>query len=156
MARGFGGRELVLAAGPHAPGQARRAVAGWFSRSLDVSTLDDVQLVVSELVTNSCVHADVAVGRSIRFSAAIVGDVVRLEIHDSGLYGAVALRTPDGDGGYGLNLVEAIATRWGIDHADGTAVWCELATITSSPSTAGEARPSATTALGRPQLRRSV
>jgi anti-sigma regulatory factor (Ser/Thr protein kinase) len=118
---------LVLAAGPYAPGLARRAVAEWFWGCLDVPTLDDVQLVVSELMTNSCVHADVAGGRTILLSAAIVADVVCLEVRDSGLDGAVAIRAPDRDGGYGLNIVEALATRWGVDHADGTAVWCELA-----------------------------
>ena len=126
MASGADGRELVLAAGPKAPALARRAIAGWFGRRVDAATLGDLQLVVSELITNSCVHADVPVGRWVQLSAAIVDGVVRIEIRDSGLDGAVARRPPDGNGGYGLNLVEALATRWGIDHEDGTSVWCEL------------------------------
>jgi serine/threonine-protein kinase RsbW len=122
----WSGRELVLAAGPHAPGLARRAIADRFRRHLDGAKLDDVQLVVSELVTNSCVHADVPTGRSIRLLATVGDGALRLEVRDSGLDGAVALRTPGGDGGFGLHIVEALATRWGIDHSDGTVVWCEL------------------------------
>jgi anti-sigma regulatory factor (Ser/Thr protein kinase) len=126
MASGCEDRELVLPADTHAPRAARRAVADWLRRCLDAPALDDVQLVVSELVTNSCLHADVPMGRSIRLSATVVDEVVRLEIRDSGADGTVARRRPDGDGGYGLNIVQAIALRWGIDHADGTTVWCEL------------------------------
>jgi hypothetical protein len=29
-------------------------------------------------------------------------------------------------GGFGLQLVESIATRWGVSHARGTRVWFEL------------------------------
>src|SRR5918999_295835 len=87
MASEWCGRELVLAAGPHAPGLARRAVADRFRRRLEASTLDDVQLVVSELVTNSCVHADVPTGRSIRLLATVDDDAVRLEVRDGGLDG---------------------------------------------------------------------
>jgi serine/threonine-protein kinase RsbW len=121
-------RELLLPVGPQAPGLARRVVAGWFGERLEAARLDDVQLVVSELITNSCVHAEPAADRSVRLKAAVAGGVVRLEVRDGGTDGAVARRTPDAEGGYGLNIVQQLATRWGIDHSDGTVVWCELRT----------------------------
>ena len=126
MVSGCEDRELVLPADSQAPGVARRAVGDWLRSCLDAPALDDIQLVVSELVTNSCVHADVPRGRSIRLSAALVDEVVRLEIRDTGADGAVARRRPDGIGGYGLNIVQAVAVRWGIEHGNGTTVWCEL------------------------------
>jgi hypothetical protein len=53
---------------------------------------------------------------------------VRVEVQDQG-YGPVRRRVPDlWQGGFGLNLVELIAARWGVDHDRGTRVWFELAT----------------------------
>ena len=94
--------------------------------SVPADTLDDVRLVVSELVTNSCLHVRAPVDRTVRLTAGFVAGQIRLEVRDEGRHGAVLRRTPEGVGGFGLNLVAAIAERWGVDHADGTLVWCEL------------------------------
>jgi anti-sigma regulatory factor (Ser/Thr protein kinase) len=85
---------------------------------------DDAALLVSELVTNSVVHAhsDVAL-RLWR-----TGSGIRVEIadRDSRL---VAPRPvdPEALGGRGLYLVETLARAWGVHPAGaGKAVWFEL------------------------------
>jgi hypothetical protein len=56
-------------------------------------------------------------------------DVVLLQVTDCGTSGAVARRPPDlhGGGGFGLNVVEVVSRRWGVDRDAGTRVWAELA-----------------------------
>jgi serine/threonine-protein kinase RsbW len=54
---------------------------------------------------------------------------VRVEIEDPGRRPqAVALRPPesDGGGGIGLQLVDQLATRWGVGEGPQTSVWFEL------------------------------
>ena len=119
--------QVALASGPDAPAAARAAVTRWLSGAVTEETLEDIRLVVSELVTNSCVHADVVdLHLTVRLTAWMDARHVRVEVRDDGLDGAVLQRTPDGAGGFGLNLVAAVADRWGVEHAEGTVVWCEL------------------------------
>jgi hypothetical protein len=57
--------------------------------------------------------------------------MVRLEVEDPGRDGAVAPRQAglNGGGGRGLNLVQTISERWGVERvaAGGTHVWAQLA-----------------------------
>jgi hypothetical protein len=48
--------ELTLAAGPHAPAQARAAVSEWLTGRVVDGVLDDARLLLSELVTNGLQH----------------------------------------------------------------------------------------------------
>ncbi|HSK26180.1 MAG TPA: ATP-binding protein [Jiangellales bacterium] len=85
-----------------------------------------VALLVSELVTNALVH-----GRPpLELRASRVGAGVRVEVLD-GAAGAPPRprRTPPPDDphGRGLNIVAALATRWGTAATThGKAVWFEL------------------------------
>jgi serine/threonine-protein kinase RsbW len=90
--------------------------------------LDDAQLLVSELVTNSVRHAQLASDARVRVSVEICDGFVRLEVEDPGdvAIGAVAPDREHG-GGFGLFLVEALAQRWGSKHEGTTCVWAELA-----------------------------
>jgi hypothetical protein len=57
------------------------------------------------------------------------GSCVRVEVRDAGVQGMPAARAPDLDegGGFGLFLVESMASRWGANHGeDGLTVWFEL------------------------------
>jgi anti-sigma regulatory factor (Ser/Thr protein kinase) len=119
---------LIIAAGPDAAHIARSALAGWLSGRVSDRVLSDAKLLVSELVTNSVRHSGELPGAPVHVSAGTVDGVVRMEVGDDGLDGDVTRRrpSPDGSSGMGLNLLDAIATRWGVTHVDGTQVWFEL------------------------------
>src|SRR3954468_20390750 len=90
--------------------------------------LTNVQLVVSELVTNSVRHADAPVDAVITVRAEVRGDILRLEVADRGDGGSIAPRAPDlhDGGGFGLRVVEVLSRRWGVSRGAGTCVWAEL------------------------------
>jgi anti-sigma regulatory factor (Ser/Thr protein kinase) len=123
-----GRMEVVVASGLDAPAAARAAVTAWLSPQVADQVLDDAQLLVSELVTNSVRHAQLAAGATVRVSVEICDGFVRLEVEDPGdvAIGAVAPDREHG-GGFGLFLVEALAQRWGSNHDGTTCVWAELA-----------------------------
>jgi serine/threonine-protein kinase RsbW len=120
--------ELVVASGLNAPARVRAAVAPWLSARVSERLLGDAQLLLSELVTNSVLHARLARGASIRVSVEISDGPVHLEVEDPG-DAVIAPRRPDREhgGGFGLHLVEILAERWGSRHDGGTCVWAELA-----------------------------
>ena len=93
---------------------------GW-----DVSSvIDDIVLIVSELVTNAVRYDGPRVDLHVQLRAG----VLRVVVHD----GASAPdptrgRDDDDDGGRGLQIVEALARRWGIQPVpNGKNVWAEL------------------------------
>src|SRR3954447_20722075 len=55
---------------------------------------------------------------SIKVRAQIGAGVVRLEVEDRGTTGSIARRAPDlhgQRGGFGLNVVERLSARWGVN-----------------------------------------
>jgi anti-sigma regulatory factor (Ser/Thr protein kinase) len=120
--------QLTVPAGPAAPATARRALAQWLSVQTTNGLLSDAPLVVSELVTNSLRHAGLQDAAAVRVSAALENGVLRIEVEDGGTSGVVLRRTPNRDrgGGFGLNIIDALALRWGVKRAGGTLVWVEL------------------------------
>ncbi|MER7371921.1 ATP-binding protein [Streptomyces lanatus] len=87
---------------------------------------DDLLLCVSELATNALLHG-VPPGRGFLLRVRYDGDVIRVEVHDSG---AGVPRTPDepDEGGRGLLLVGALADKWGVgERSPGKVVWAEFA-----------------------------
>jgi anti-sigma regulatory factor (Ser/Thr protein kinase) len=92
------------------------------------STLDDARLLVSELVANSMRHARIGPDDTIRVTAAVENGRLRVDVIDGGRGGgppvAGGIRpTPGAESGWGLFLVETLATRWG--HGAGR-YWFEL------------------------------
>ncbi|MEU2507766.1 ATP-binding protein [Streptomyces sp. NPDC007863] len=89
---------------------------------------EDVLLVVSELVTNACLHAE---GPE-RLRVVRLATTVRLEVTDRGA-GQPAPRTPHRagrPGGHGMFIVQRLCLDWGIQRmpgAPGKTVWAELA-----------------------------
>jgi anti-sigma regulatory factor (Ser/Thr protein kinase) len=124
------GAQATVAAAPAAPAAAREIVTRWLERQVPAGVLDDARLLVSELVTNSVAHADAPAGARVRIGVSLAAGVLRLEVGDHGDGGAVVRRDPDRSrgNGFGLNIVDSIATDWGVSRAGGTNVWCELAT----------------------------
>ena len=121
-------RRLTLPAGSRAPGAARMVLGDWLCGQAPPGVIDDAQLVVSELVTNSLEHAGVSSADTLRLSIGPVHGGVRVEVEDTGSDGVIAPRAPDlvSGGGFGLNVVAALATRWGVDRDGTTRVWAEL------------------------------
>ena len=115
-----------LAGGPYAVTAARLALSDLDSQ-LDASIAFDVRLLVSELVTNSVKHAKVTEEESILLDVKIEGEVVRVEVRDSGpgFERPVAAPPDDADEGWGLFLVEQLADEWGVDSGR-QAVWFQI------------------------------
>jgi anti-sigma regulatory factor (Ser/Thr protein kinase) len=120
--------EATVPCGRDAPALARSLVSRWLDGHGDAALQADARLLVSELVTNSLSHAEQPDGVPLHVSAAALNGHVRVAVEDHG-HGPVRRRPPDPrHGGFGLQLVELISTRWGVDHERGTNVWFELAT----------------------------
>ena len=117
-------------------------VAALLHDRVPASVLRDAQLVASELVSNSlchsCPRASVVVVR-----AQLTGTMVRLEVADGGRDGVIAPRPPDlqGGGGMGLNVVQALSERWGLERvpASGSRVWAQLPRTPRTASAAAQA-----------------
>jgi anti-sigma regulatory factor (Ser/Thr protein kinase) len=134
-------RRLRLAGVPGTVSRAReftrRALIDW--GWLPAATMEqraaaeDVLLVVSELVTNACLHA----GGPDELRLANAAKLLRVEVCDRGT-GAPLLRTTrraGRPGGHGLYIVQRLCLDWGVTHEPaGTGggetaktVWAELA-----------------------------
>jgi anti-sigma regulatory factor (Ser/Thr protein kinase) len=125
--------EATVPCGPEAPFLARTAVSRWLEGCAHAELHDDAGLLVSELVTNSVLHAGQPAGAPLHIRLAAHNGVVRVEVEDNGR-GRVRLRAQGPrPGGFGLRLVEHIAARWGVSQEHGTRVWFELAA--ASPGT---------------------
>jgi anti-sigma regulatory factor (Ser/Thr protein kinase) len=125
--------------GPDAVPEARRAVlaADGFIPS---SVRDDLLLLVTELVTNAVRHSGVGPDESVRVALRRRRGLVRVEVIDSGrsLTRAEVCARRSGPGGWGLFLVDRIATRWGVTRmATGTSVWFGAGSAAMSASLAG-------------------
>jgi anti-sigma regulatory factor (Ser/Thr protein kinase) len=94
----------------------------------DDSVQPVVELLASELVTNAIRHGASDPHESILLRALHVDGTVRVEVCDEGLTQfdgpppGTDLLEP---GGNGLLLVEALSSRWGIDHGRPKCVWFE-------------------------------
>ncbi|WP_245685495.1 ATP-binding protein [Streptomyces yerevanensis] len=95
----------------------------------DVS--ETAALIVAELAANAVLHGRVP-GRDIALRLTSSVGTVRVEIADAQgeRLPVLASTPPDGDAdtGRGLLLVEALATRWGVDSEPGPSktVWAEI------------------------------
>jgi len=118
--------ELELPAAPASAGEAREAVTRLL---LDIGhgrLVDTAALLVTELVANTARH----VGGSIRVRAGVRAGRLLVEVSDE--LETVPDVRPGGDwtreSGRGMQLVEALADRWGADPLPGgKRVWFELA-----------------------------
>jgi anti-sigma regulatory factor (Ser/Thr protein kinase) len=124
--------EIALPPGPRAPGAARCVVDHCLSGLVAQRVLHDTELLVSELVTNSLDHGELGDGDSVLLSVYLVTDSLRLEIENPGTAGVVAASRAghlSGQGGFGLDLVDVLAARWGVMRNRDTSVWFEMARV---------------------------
>ena len=113
-----------------APSGARIVVAECLRDGVAASVLESALLVVSELVTNSVRHGGASAPGVVVVRVRLTETMVRLEVEDRGRAGVIAPRSPDleGGGGFGLNVVQVLSERWGLERvaAGGTRVWAQL------------------------------
>jgi two-component sensor histidine kinase len=113
-----------IQAGSDAPALARRLVEEELSRLVPRRTLEELERMVSELVTNG-----------IKFGVKDRNERITLDLRvDRQVRGTVIGHGPGfaaGDpvteaSGWGVTVVEWLADRWGVTHApEGTRVWFE-------------------------------
>jgi anti-sigma regulatory factor (Ser/Thr protein kinase) len=119
-----------------APRIARNAVRSRLEGWVTDETAYDVALVVSELVTNSVVHADLGADDTVLVEIAVGDDRLAITVTDPGSDFEPQLlpRDPTKAHGLGLYLVDDISASWGVRRNPyGTQVWCELALDKSGP-----------------------
>jgi anti-sigma regulatory factor (Ser/Thr protein kinase) len=120
--------ELKLAPESEAPLAVRRALDR-LANLLPPAKLEDVRLVVSELVTNSVLHAGLSPEDRIRVVVTVRDGAVRGEIQDPGSGFGVPSKPqprPDFSGGWGLPIVDRISDSWGVDRDGMISVWFEI------------------------------
>lgn len=119
---------FVIALGgpvPDRPRLARRWVmARCAELHIDCASVN-VPLLVSELVTNACLHG----GDPVTLRLSMNRTRVRVEVED-GIPGWPGMRSPTDrePGGRGLLIVDSLSDVWGIDQAaaGGKVVWAEV------------------------------
>jgi two-component sensor histidine kinase len=120
--------ELELTPIPESLSVAREA----FERlDLPPGLLDNAKLLASELVTNAIKHAGLGPGEKIRLTATWTGRRLRVVVHHRGsapssnVVGAIR-PAPGAESGWGLFIVDRVASRWGTNLGGQPAYWFEL------------------------------
>jgi anti-sigma regulatory factor (Ser/Thr protein kinase) len=135
---------LQLHGGSDAPQRARSSVRSRLGGLLAKTGAEDAMLIISELVTNSVLHAKVGPGETVTVECRALPDHLRIIVTDPGSHLQPHLRSPGGlaSGGQGLRLVDALCSTWGVMRgpAGATSVWCELPTRHLGAATPGAAR----------------
>jgi anti-sigma regulatory factor (Ser/Thr protein kinase) len=88
----------------------------------------DLELLVTELLTNSVRHAGLEEHETIRLRVAARPPSLHVEVRDGGRGFEPAVREPPpgAQGGRGLLLVDRLARRWGVARGEETRVWFDL------------------------------
>ena len=118
---------LRLNPGPEAIPAARKALDG-LAGLVDRTVWEDLRLLVTELVTNGVRHGSQR--GSVEVAVAVGEEKVRVEVCDGGRGFSppdAPMPRGDGSGGWGLQLVDRVASTWGVEVDQGTCVWFELA-----------------------------
>jgi anti-sigma regulatory factor (Ser/Thr protein kinase) len=126
--RGHRPLRLTLPARPEYLGLVRRAIE---EMGLPGRMREDATLLTTELVTNSIRHAGLGPGDHIDVTASWTGAVLRVIVHDGGTGGpsivAGSIRpSPGAQSGWGLYLVDRLASRWGRNLRGSEGFWFEL------------------------------
>ena len=122
-------KDANLSGGPGAAGRARRIVEAELTARLPGTVVADVSLLVTELVANGVVHGGATDDSYVRLLLEGAKPGLHVEVvNPNHGPGVPARRAADfgGGGGIGLNLVELLASRWGVRSLPQTTVWFEL------------------------------
>jgi anti-sigma regulatory factor (Ser/Thr protein kinase) len=120
--------EADVRGGPRAAFRARRLMVDELAGRVPARVLGDVALLLTELVVNGVRHggADEASELHVRFEAR--PPALRVEVANPDHASGIGPRAPDmsGGGGLGLQIVDRLASRWGVLDQPHTMVWFEL------------------------------
>ncbi|MFC6080520.1 ATP-binding protein [Sphaerisporangium aureirubrum] len=129
-------RVMRLAGDPDAVARARRLVSSAVGVAHPLH--DDCVLLTSEIATNAVVHSASANGGAFTLSVSYSSEWVRVAVQDAG-----SAEPPFGwrptspldTGGRGLQLLEALAHRWGFIRESGkNNVWFEMHIDLATPA----------------------
>ncbi|MEA2482895.1 MAG: hypothetical protein QOC55_842, partial [Thermoleophilaceae bacterium] len=135
VANGFAATRLELETNDDAPGIARGAVEA-LGGQVDDDVLERTVLLASEVVTNAVRFSG---GSELRFEMWRSGDGVAVVVSDDGpgfepTPMATTIADADGDGGFGLPLLDTLSEAWGSGTGADSWVWFEvLPRIASRP-----------------------
>lgn len=142
--------ELTLGRDAEAVPKARRFVASSLVGEPD-EMMADIQLVVTELVTNAMLHGEPPV--TVRL--ALYDASIRVEVQDAGRDVPVVVPASPAPSlgsmtGRGLALVAGLASSWGVDagRSRGKVIWAEIAPRTDDAARPGSPRVAGEMAAG--------
>jgi DNA-binding NarL/FixJ family response regulator len=118
-------RTAHLAGREAAPGAARGLVEAVLRDRSSATTVEIVELLISEVVTNAVVHAGSDVNVAVRLTPA----TVRVEVTDGSVDAPEVHQSPAHvESGRGLALVQSLSSSWGFEPTgSGKTVWFEVA-----------------------------
>jgi anti-sigma regulatory factor (Ser/Thr protein kinase) len=121
--------ELQLERTVHAPALARAAVARRCDDlELGASLSQSLILLVSEVVSNAVRHSAGDPGAPIELVGVFASETIRITVTDAGDGFTPRPRDPARThDGYGLYLLEKVASGWGVESQGDTKVWFEMA-----------------------------
>ncbi|HVE69171.1 MAG TPA: ATP-binding protein [Solirubrobacteraceae bacterium] len=130
---------------PHcadAPAAAREVLDAVLAERLPAHAVAELRLVVSELVTNAVRHG-LDRGGAVELTVNVTGDVARIDVTDGGEGFRPPQRPPEPAdvGGWGLVVVDRLASRWGVESAPSTRVWAEVPLASSGTNGGGATAP---------------
>ena len=112
--------------GKRAAGLARRSVLS-AEADLPHSVRHRLALLLSELVNNAIQHGGAGPQETVQVRVASGTDRIRVEVFDPGTNGSGPSDRVDDEGGYGLLLVDHLASGWGRGvEGTGSVAWFEL------------------------------
>jgi anti-sigma regulatory factor (Ser/Thr protein kinase) len=99
------------------------------TRDVSAGVIDEAEIVVSELVSNSIRHARPLADGNLRVHWKVKAGVVEVEVTDGGSDSTPrpAPRTIWAPSGRGLRIVRSLAHEWGVtEDRNGSTVWAAL------------------------------
>jgi anti-sigma regulatory factor (Ser/Thr protein kinase) len=110
---------------PQAPLAARRELEV-LDGDLTRDELWRVELLVTELMTNSVVHAGLGGRGIVTIDVAIAVESIRVEVRDRGIGFEPSVPDDPLAGNWGMRLLDRLADYWQVDATRGTSVLFEL------------------------------
>ncbi|MGD9482802.1 ATP-binding protein [Streptomyces sp. TRM70308] len=107
---------MTLCPVPESVPRARRWFRKFIARHDPACSLEDCQVMISELVTNAIVYGRAEKEWRVRVAWWREGEALRVDVHSPGHPGRVRMRedAPDDAHGRGLRLVDALADSWSV------------------------------------------